>query len=272
MPGTACVCVGGGRTSGHCLERSHIPGPLKSNRNAFNTGGGPRSAALPCAARALTGRPRSHSPPPGRLCPPPVLSPLPTGRVWEATGRAGPQHGSGNLRPTPREQKSSGFLPQGQCGRASDGRGPGPGGRRPLRAALCSPAGRRPPARSPACRLRSESPGDSAAPRPPRARRPAGHRAHTPPPHREAGLRTRPPRWSRANGRAPPRAASLPPRREAGHARTPSSRRAAPATQPRLQTASPGPAREEKQRPGISRWPRGRREQPRPAPPAAAIL
>lgn len=263
-----CVCVCGGvsRTSGYCLERSHIPGPLKSNRNAFSTGGGPWSAALPCAARAGPGRPRSPYSLPGRLCPPPVLSPLPTGRVWEAAGRAGPQHGSGNLRPTTREQKSSGFLPQGQCGRASDRRGPGPGGRRPLRAALCSPAGRWPPVRPPPP---LEVPGDSAAPRPPRARRPATGPTHLLPTGRPgSGL-------VRLAGPAPtagPRRGPRPSRRGARPATLARRPRAATATQRRLQTASPGPAREGEQKPGISRWPRGRGEQPRPAPPAAAIL
>lgn len=112
--------------------------------------------------------------------------------------------------------------------RPATSEGPGLGGRRPLRAGpLFS---HRKTASGPPAASTINPPADSAsaavAHKGTETRSPlhpsgaSRNRAHRPPPRREAGLRTRPPRWSRANGRAPPRAASLPPRREACHART----------------------------------------------------
>lgn len=251
---SVCVCGGGSRTSGYCLERSHIPGPLKCNRNAFSTGGGPWSAAvsLLAAGTALSSA-RPFTPSHRAL----VGSRRKSGATtWQ---REPPPHYART-----KEQRVPPTRPV--CGRASDRRGPGPGGRRPLRAALCSPAGRRPPVRPPPP---LEVPGDSAAPRPPRARRPATEPTHLLPTGRPgSGL-------VRLAGPAPtagPRRGPRPSRRGARPATLARRPRAAPATQRRLQTASPGPAREGEQKPEISRWPRGRGEQPRPAPPAAAIL
>lgn len=112
--------------------------------------------------------------------------------------------------------------------RPATSEGPGLGGRRPLRAgplfsrrkaASCPPAAStiNPPADSASAAMAHKETETRSPLHPSRASR---IRAYTPPPRREAGLRTRPPRWSRANGRALPRAASLPPRREACHAHT----------------------------------------------------
>lgn len=132
-------------------------GPLKLNRNAIKTGGATRdmSAVLKWVAGVVTGRPEPHYPVLGSFSSARLYKPflLHRARV-ESRRKAGAttQHGSRHLRPTPREQKSSEFLPQAQAGSASErrlARAQAWAGGAPSGPALCSPAGRRPPAHPP---------------------------------------------------------------------------------------------------------------------------
>lgn len=204
------------RTSGYCLERSHIPGPLKSNRNAFSTGGGPW---LPhCRARPEQGQAGQGLPTRRRdgSVLRPSFHPFPQGACGKPPEERGHNMAAGTSAPLRANKRAAGSshkasvagLPtdegRGRAGGAPSGRPfvlPQEGG---------LPSARRLRSKSPVTARRLALPERGDRPQGPHTSSPLGGRA----PDSSASLvpRQRP---GPAAGRVPPAEARGPPRSHA---------------------------------------------------------